>query len=66
MLKALLRYLFFTAPGIFRRGLEFVLFDKVEITSAYFIYQEQEDKDKKEHNILIKYLEKCRSSQKDS
>ena len=66
MLKALLRYLFFTTPGIFRRCLEFVLFDKVEITSAYFIYQEQEDKDKKEHNILIKYLEKCRSSQKDS
>lgn len=66
MLRALLRYLFFTVPGIFLRGLEYILFDKNEITFAYFIYQDQENKDKKEHNILLKYLEKCRSLQKDN
>lgn len=60
MLRALLRYLFFTVPEYFLRGLEFILFDADEINNVYFTVQEQENKDIKERRVLLNYLEKCR------
>lgn len=60
MLKALIRYLFFTVPGTFLRGLEFVLFDREEIVSSGFTVQDQENKALEERRILLEHLERCR------
>ena len=60
MFRALLRYLFFTCPGVFLRGLEFIVFDKEEITQTYFDTEDQKNKQDEENRILINYLEQCR------
>lgn len=60
MLKALIRFIFFTSIGSFIRGLEFIIFDKEEIISTGFTVQDQYNKRLEERRILIEYLENCR------
>ena len=60
MIKALLRYIFFSIPAIFIRGLEFILFDREEIVDIRLLVQDQYDKAAEERRILLEHLENCR------
>lgn len=60
MIKALIRYLFFSMPQVFIRGLEFILFDKDEIIATAFTVQDQYNKTVEERRILLEHLERCR------